>query len=423
MQPNIIIVLVDDMGTGDTSAYQDLTGNQDDEQLHTPSLECLARLGVRFTDAHTPSTVCTPTRYALLTGRYCWRTQLKHKVAFGPHYPPLIEKERPILATILKDAGYRTGISGKWHVGLTYTKSDGSPAEGWDDADVRQPLTDCPEEHGFGYHFITNRSHGTSGNAGWIENRRCIGATGKSPHDIAGYDLYKTGPMNFQHAVGFLDTHLDTDDTKQQPFFLYYAANSNHTPHTPCDALNGVPIAGQAHFKTASANSRAHTQPPTIPMAGKAPMGQTARSSRRLRAQHARTPRLYIRKRCRSRPIAQLSRNPRRLAQPPTTNSSTTPSSSFPAIMARKTRAKNQVDTTAVAKPTSTKAAIVCPQSPFGNRATSAMATTRHPGAPATSLMDSTTSSYQSQTSPASKHPHAKALPKTAPISRPFSPA
>ena len=130
MQPNIIIFLVDDMGTGDTSAYQDWTGNQDDEQLHTPSLKRLARLGVRFTDAHTPSTVCTPTRYALLTGRYCWRTQLKHKVAFGPHYPPLIEKERPTLATILKKAGYRTGISGKWHVGLTYTKSDGSPAEG-----------------------------------------------------------------------------------------------------------------------------------------------------------------------------------------------------------------------------------------------------------------------------------------------------
>ena len=62
MQPNIIIFLVDDMGTGDTSAYQDWTGNRDDEQLHTPSLERLARLGVRFTDAHTPSTVCTPTR-------------------------------------------------------------------------------------------------------------------------------------------------------------------------------------------------------------------------------------------------------------------------------------------------------------------------------------------------------------------------
>ena len=249
MHPNIIIFLVDDMGTGDTSAYQDWTGNRDDEQLHTPSLERLARLGVRFTDAHTPSTVCTPTRYALLTGRYCWRTQLKHKVAFGPHYPPLIEKERPTLATILKNAGYRTGISGKWHVGLTYTKTDGSPAEGWDDADVRQPLTDSPEEHGFDYHFITNRSHGTSGNAGWIENRRCIGATGKNPHDIAGYDLYKTGPMNFQHAVGFLDDHLAEEDTKQQPFFLYYAANANHTPHTPCDSLNGVPIAGQAHFK------------------------------------------------------------------------------------------------------------------------------------------------------------------------------
>ncbi len=249
MQPNVIIFLVDDMGTGDTSAYQDWTGNQDDEQLHTPSLERLARMGVRYTDAHTPSTVCTPTRYALLTGRYCWRTQLKHQVAFGPHYPPLIEKERPTLATTLKNAGYHTGISGKWHVGLTYTQPDGSPAKGWDDADVRLPLSDCPEDHGFDYHFITNRSHGTSGNAGWIENRNCIGATGNGPHDIEGYDHYKTGPMNFEHAVGFLDSHLETDNTKEQPFFLYYASNSNHTPHTPCETLNGVPVAGEGQFK------------------------------------------------------------------------------------------------------------------------------------------------------------------------------
>ena len=249
MHPNIIIFLVDDMGTGDTSAYQGLDrqpGRRTTPHPQPGTPRATGRALYRCT--HTinrmhPHALRPPHRTLLLA--HATQTQ----VAFGPHYPPLIEKERPTLATILKDAGYRTGISGKWHVGLTYTKSDGSPAEGWDDADVRQPLTDCPEEHGFDYHFITNRSHGTSKNAGWIENRHCIGATGKSPHDIAGYDLYKTGSMNFQHAVGFLDTHLDTEDTKQQPFFLYYAANANHTPHTPCDALNGVPITGQAHFK------------------------------------------------------------------------------------------------------------------------------------------------------------------------------
>ena len=162
-----------------------------------------------------------------------------------------------------------------------------------------------------------NRSHGTSGNAGWIENRRCIGATGKNPHDIAGYDLYKTGPMNFQHAVGFLDTHLDTDDTKQQPFFLYYAANANHTPHTPCDALNGVPITGQAHFKNGKRElSRPHATTNDPNGWESTEWGKQRDQVGGCEHNTPRTPRLYIRKRCRSRPIAQLSRNPRRLAQP-----------------------------------------------------------------------------------------------------------
>ncbi len=249
MLPNIVIFLVDDMGTGDTSAYQDWTGNQDDEQLDTPNLERLARLGVRFTDAHTPSTVCTPTRYGLLTGRYSWRTPLKHQVAFGPQHFPLIEKERPTLATMLKGVGYRTGISGKWHVGLTFSKSDGTPAEGWDDADVRQPLADCPLDHGFDYSFITSRSHGSSANTGWIEGRTCLCATGQGPQDVEGYDLYQTGVRNFEQACSFLNDHLEDGENQKAPFFLYYASNSNHLPHTACKDLNGVPVAGKGQFK------------------------------------------------------------------------------------------------------------------------------------------------------------------------------
>ena len=386
--PNIIIFLVDDMGTGDTSAYQDWTGNRDDEQLYTPSLERLARLGVRFTDAHTPSTVCTPTRYALLTGRYCWRTQLKHKVAFGPHYPPLIEKERPTLATILQEAGYRTGISGKWHVGLTYTKSDGSPAEGWDDADVRQPLTDCPEEHGFDYHFITNRSHGTSGNAGWIENRRCIGATGKNPSRHLGLRPVQNRPHELPARCRFSRRSSGYRRHKTTTLLpLLRRQFQSHTPHAVRFTLNGVPITGTGTLQKRQARTLAPTRNhQRSQRLGKHRMGQTARPGRRLRAQHARTPRLHIRKRRRSRPIAQLSRNPRRPAQPrPQTHRQHSSSSSSQATMARKTRAKNPADTTAVAKPTSTKAAIACLQSLSGNRATSATVTTRHPAAQATS--------------------------------------
>ena len=117
--PNVIIFLADDMGLGDTSAYQDWTKNPDSLQLSTPAMERLAKQGVRFTDAHSPSSRCSPTRYALLTGRYCWRTRLKHWVLFGVHCPPLIERERVTFPEFLQAAGYQTAMFGKWHLGLT----------------------------------------------------------------------------------------------------------------------------------------------------------------------------------------------------------------------------------------------------------------------------------------------------------------
>ena len=124
MKPNIILLMADDMGMGDTSAFQDFTGNADNVQLHTPQMERLARMGVRFTDAHTPSSRCTATRYGLLTGRYPWRSRLKCWVLFGSQGDPLIEADRPTIATMLHEAGYATGMVGKWHVGLRYRQSN-----------------------------------------------------------------------------------------------------------------------------------------------------------------------------------------------------------------------------------------------------------------------------------------------------------
>ena len=159
--PNIIFFMADDMGLGDTSAYQDFTGNANDVQVSTPSMERLARLGVRFTDAHTPSSRCTGTRYGLLTGRYPWRNRMKHWVLFGSQGDPMIEADRPTLATLLKGRGYATAMVGKWHVGLRYRQSDGSPASEWTDADLTQPLLDTPIDHGFDFARFTSRSHGT----------------------------------------------------------------------------------------------------------------------------------------------------------------------------------------------------------------------------------------------------------------------
>lgn len=160
--PNIVFVIADDMGIGDTSAYQDWTGNPDSLQIHTPAMDRLARMGVRFTGVHTSSTVCTPTRYALLTGRYFWRTWLKHQVIFADIERPLIEIGRPTLPLILRAAGYRTAIVGKWHVGLAYSDKNGRMTEDLKAADLRQPVRNGPLDHGFDYAFYTARTHNTS---------------------------------------------------------------------------------------------------------------------------------------------------------------------------------------------------------------------------------------------------------------------
>ena len=115
--PNIVLVMADDLGYGDAGCYNP------DAKFRTPNIDRIAREGVRFTDAHSPSSVCTPTRYGLLTGRYCWRSRMKQGVLNG-WSPNLIEEGRETLATLAKRRNYATGGFGKWHLGLG-TAEDG----------------------------------------------------------------------------------------------------------------------------------------------------------------------------------------------------------------------------------------------------------------------------------------------------------
>ena len=264
--PNIVLMMADDMGLGDTSAYQDFTGNRDSDQVHTPNMQRLARMGVRFTDAHTPCSRCTLTRYALLTGRYPWRNRMKHWVLFGAQGDPMIEADRPTIGTLLQQHGYRTGMVGKWHVGLRYRRTDGRPAAGWDDADLTQPMFDTPLDHGFDECRFTSRSHGTSGPAvggkkqqngptqsvgpGHVHGRAIVGATGNGKQLIEvgpdAYVLSELGGRHLKHALTFLGDHLANQQTSAKPFFLYYPSNSNHGPYTPDTAIGGLPVAGAA---------------------------------------------------------------------------------------------------------------------------------------------------------------------------------
>jgi arylsulfatase A len=139
--PNVVVILADDMGYGDVQALNP------DSKIPTPNLNALAASGMTFTDAHTPSAVCTPTRYGLLTGRYCWRSRLKKGVQDG-YGPPLIEKDRPTIASFLKAQGYQTGIVGKWHLGLGFQRVNNQTI------DFQKPLDHGPNDLGFGWSKI-----------------------------------------------------------------------------------------------------------------------------------------------------------------------------------------------------------------------------------------------------------------------------
>ena len=114
--------MADDMG------YGDLACQNPDSKIPTPNLDRLATQGIRFTDAHSPSAVCTPTRYGVLTGRYCWRSRLKRGV-LGPFDQTLIEDGRLTVPALLKEHNYHTACVGKWHLDWNWRKADGTVPE------------------------------------------------------------------------------------------------------------------------------------------------------------------------------------------------------------------------------------------------------------------------------------------------------
>ena len=153
-KPNIIYVLADDLGYGDIGAFNS------DGKIKTPHLDALASGGMKFTDAHTSSAVCTPTRYGILTGRYNWRSPIKSGVLTGKS-DALIPTSRTTIASLLKKADYHTAFIGKWHLGWNWALKDTSAVaggEGWnpkdfDNLDFTRPVTHNPNDLGFDYAY------------------------------------------------------------------------------------------------------------------------------------------------------------------------------------------------------------------------------------------------------------------------------
>ncbi|MGI9472603.1 MAG: sulfatase-like hydrolase/transferase, partial [Rubripirellula sp.] len=173
--PNVVVILADDMGWGDPQCYNPKS------KISTPNIDRLASQGMRFTDAHTPSSVCTPTRYGLLVGRYCWRTRLKSSVLDGLS-PPLIESSRTTMATYLRDRGYATACVGKWHLGMEWTRTDGqseladrgdSGFRSGEEIDFSVPLKAGPLTAGFDHFFGISASLDMPPYC-WIRDDRCV---------------------------------------------------------------------------------------------------------------------------------------------------------------------------------------------------------------------------------------------------------
>ncbi len=258
--PNILILYADDLGFGDLGCYNA------DSKIPTPNLDRLAKAGMRFTDGHSSSGICTPSRYALLTGRHHWRDFHDIVHAFGPS---VFKPERITMPEMLKEKGYHTAAIGKWHLGWDWNaikKNDAQPEEivkqkrkrivwGPEDFDWDKPIPDGPLAHGFNHYFgdtVINFPPYC-----WIEDDK-VTATPDRMIDpktvrikegnvefrpgpaVQGWDPYENIPTTTKRGVEFINQQAK----KEKPFFLYFAFPSPHAPIIPNDEFDGKSQAG-----------------------------------------------------------------------------------------------------------------------------------------------------------------------------------
>ena len=256
-QPNILLILADDLGYGDVRCYNP------ESKIPTPHLDQLATQGMRFTDAHSPSTVCTPTRYSLLTGRMSFRTGMVN-VFTGVQGPCLIEEERLTLPGMLRDNGYTTACIGKWHIGMSFFDKQGKQItnnriEGVKQVDYSRPIPDGPVHRGFDHFFGTVCCPTTSWIYAYVEDDRIpipptkvIDKSGlpKHPHShdcragmiAEGFDLEEADLVFLEKSKQFLKNHVE--NKPGQPFFLFHSMQAVHLPSFPADKYKGKTKAG-----------------------------------------------------------------------------------------------------------------------------------------------------------------------------------
>jgi arylsulfatase A len=218
-KPNIVYIICDDLGYGDIQCLAPETS-----KIPTPNADQLALEGMTFTDAHSGSSVCTPTRYGIMTGRYSWRTKLQKGVVTG-FAPCLIDKDRMTVAGFLKQQGYATAIVGKWHLDFQYL--DPESGEAYSQKQHKTPpvgakIPDGPLHRGFDYY------HG-------FHHARNMEAVIEDDKVIAHDDVVNMLPRLTEKSVAYIDSRAG----KEEPFFLYVPLGSPHTPIVPSDEWKG----------------------------------------------------------------------------------------------------------------------------------------------------------------------------------------
>jgi arylsulfatase A len=264
-KPNIVVILVDDLGYGDLGCYNP------ESKIATPHLDRLAATGMRFTDAHSASTVCTPSRYSLMTGRMCFRTGYRGGVFAGAGGPSLIEPDRLTLPGMLRDQGYATACVGKWHIGMTFQNLDGKPVYELDAPgnnpslsrvkliDYTKPITDGPVHRGFDYFFGTACCPGTDWLYAYIENDRIpvppekiLDGSTLPKHAYAndcrrgwlapGYELEMLDMVFLEKSKAWLEQQVRREPS--EPFFLYHSMQAVHLPSFAAPQFKGTSKAG-----------------------------------------------------------------------------------------------------------------------------------------------------------------------------------
>ncbi|HOX56059.1 MAG TPA: arylsulfatase [Verrucomicrobiota bacterium] len=243
--PNIVVILADDLGYGDVRCYNAQS------KIPTPHLDRLAAEGMRFTDAHAPDAVCTPTRYGLLTGRYAFRSRLKSGV-LPPWGGALIEDGRFTVPALLRQRGYTTACIGKWHLGWDWPTKDNLPAaseDGIGNADFTKTIANGPTTRGFDYYFGVDLPNFPP--YCFIENDRTVGlpslaaplqkgAFNRPGPMVSGWSLTNILPEITRRAARYVE---DTAKSSK-PFFLYFSLTAPHYPVVPTDEFKGRSQAG-----------------------------------------------------------------------------------------------------------------------------------------------------------------------------------